>query len=118
MPVTPDHFILICTTCKGTAAAKRMRADLVDHISERYALRAVACMAGCDRSVTVGFQAPEKTQYMFGDIETAADIEALARFSNQYLASETGWSKASERPEQLYGKTLARLPACKPEVMS
>ncbi|KIC21458.1 DUF1636 family protein [Leisingera sp. ANG-Vp] len=110
-----DHTILICATCKGAAEASRLRAALSDRIPGRFALRAVDCMAGCGQPVTVGFQAEGKAQYLFGGIQSPADTEALARFAHQYLASETGWTNASERPAQLYDKTLARLPRIKAE---
>lgn len=115
MTKTIDHCILICTTCKGTGDANRMRAALADRVSKRFALRAVECMAGCDRPISVGLQGPGKTQYLFGEIETEADIEAISVFAQQYLTNETGWSKASDRPERLRNKTLARLPAPRSE---
>jgi len=105
-----NHTILICTACKGTLAAKSLRNALIDRIPAQFVLRAVDCMAGCDRPVTVGFQASGKAQYLFGEIETDADTDALIQFAHQFLESDTGWTSASDRPEQLYNKTLARLP--------
>lgn len=106
-----DHSILICSTCKGEGKARKLRAALAERVSKRFALRAIDCMAGCARPITVGLQGPGKTQYLFGEIETEADVEAIACFARQFLASETGWCKASERPKRLCNKTLARLPA-------
>lgn len=106
-----DHSILICASCKGPGAANNLRTELAERVSERFTLRAVDCMAGCDHPISVGLQGPDKVQYLFGRIETEADVKAIADFAEQYLASETGWSKASQRPRQLYDKTLARLPA-------
>jgi predicted metal-binding protein len=116
MTNTSDHSILICATCKGPGAARELRAALAERVSNRFALRAVDCMASCERPIAVGLQGPGKTQYLFGEIEAQADIEAIACFARQFLASDTGWSTASERPERLYDKTLARLPAYRPEV--
>jgi len=116
MPDHSDHTILICSTCKGTGEAGKLRAALAQHIPSSFRLRAVDCMAGCGRPVTVGFQAPGKAQYLFGGIETDADTAALARFAHQYQASETGWTNAGARPAELYHKTLARLPRIKSEV--
>ncbi|MBE1284156.1 MAG: hypothetical protein GJ676_12670 [Rhodobacteraceae bacterium] len=36
-----DHFILICTTCKGPRAAGRLRGALAQTLPARYAIRAV-----------------------------------------------------------------------------
>ena len=105
-----DNFILICTGCNGRAAAGRVRAALAADLPPGFAIRAVDCMAGCDRPATVGFQAAGKASYLFGDIETAADLEALSSFARQYRASQSGWTSAADRPAALYTKTLARLP--------
>ncbi|MEP4036393.1 MULTISPECIES: DUF1636 domain-containing protein [unclassified Pseudophaeobacter] len=111
MTGSSDHSILICTSCKGGGEANKLRAALAERVSERFTLRAVDCMAGCDHPIAVGLQGPGKTQYLFGEIEAQDDIEAIACFAEQFLASETGWSNASQRPQRLYNKTLARLPA-------
>ncbi|MFA3916295.1 DUF1636 family protein [Ruegeria hyattellae] len=60
--------------------------------------------------MSVGFQAVGKAQYLFGDIESAEDIEALAEFAQQYHDSSDGWTRATDRPETLFTKTLSRLP--------
>ena len=106
----PDHFLLICTTCAGPKAAARMRAALAPDLPEGFAIRPVDCMAGCDHPVTVGFQAPGKASYLFGPITGDADMAGVAEFAHQYAAHETGWTSASDRPQALYHKTLARLP--------
>ncbi|MBE1284155.1 MAG: DUF1636 domain-containing protein [Rhodobacteraceae bacterium] len=74
-------------------------------------------MAGCERPVTVGFQAVGKASYLFGDIDLddPADTEALGRFAHQFLDSDTGWTRAVDRPAALYEKTLARMPALRIE---
>ena len=105
-----NHCILICATCKGPQEAKRIRSALLHYLPEGYILRAVDCMAGCDRPVTIGFQAAGKAQYLFGDIDTATDVEALAQFAQQYQASDTGWTNSTERPKGLRSKTMARMP--------
>lgn len=113
MAKSADHFILICSKCDGKVSAARMRAALVDDVPEGYAFRAVDCMAGCDRPTTVGFQAAGKAFYLFGDIESLEDIDALGQFAEQYQQSQTGWTSATDRPAALYTKTLARLPGLK-----
>ncbi|MCI5096908.1 MAG: DUF1636 domain-containing protein [Rhodobacteraceae bacterium] len=111
MTDTTDHCILFCTTCRGPADARLLKASLAADVSRNYSLRPVDCMAGCERPATVGFQAAGKATYLFGDIETPQDIRALAQFAQQYLDSDTGWTCAGERPAALYDKTLARIPA-------
>ena len=110
---TDQYTILICTKCRGTDVASRMRADLAECVPSGFTFRAVDCMAGCDNPATVGFQATGKATYVFGDIEGDKDIAALATFAHQYQQSETGWTSATERPVALSTKTLARIPALK-----
>ncbi|MFW8637607.1 DUF1636 family protein [Cribrihabitans pelagius] len=111
-----EHTILICSTCMGAGGATRLRIALAGRIPESFTLRAVDCMADCDRPVTVGFQAAGKAQYLFGGIETPADAKALAEFAHQYLASKTGWTNSAERPAGLSDKTLARMPRLRTEL--
>ena len=106
-----DHFILICTTCHGATHARNLRDALSADLPDGYAFRAVDCLAGCERPLTVGFQAIGKASYLFGDIENAEDLRALGQFARQYRDSQTGWTSATNRPAALYSKTLARLPA-------
>ncbi|WP_170785883.1 DUF1636 family protein [Ruegeria lacuscaerulensis] len=105
-----DHVVLICTTCQGAEAALSIAEALRERLPEGYGTRMIECMAGCDHPLTVGFQAGAKAQYLFGEIQTSADIDALAAFARQYQNSSTGWTKATDRPEALLHKTLSRMP--------
>ncbi len=116
MPGAPDHFVLICSTCAAAQSVDGVHDTLQSKLPERFAIRAVDCMAGCAHPVTVGFQAVGKAQYLFGDIQTLIDVEALAEFAHQYQQSPDGWTKASERPRALYTKTLSRMPPISQEV--
>lgn len=110
MPETSDHFLLICATCKGEVRAAALCDALAGRLPSGFDMRIVNCMAGCDRPVTAGFQATNKAQYLFGDIQSAADIDALSVFAHQYRHSADGWTSATDRPPALFTKTLARMP--------
>lgn len=110
MTGTPDHFVLICATCKGSQPVAAFREAFEGRLPQGYAIRTVDCMAGCDTPRAVGFQAVNKAQYLFGGIETKAEIAALAAFAQQYHHSPDGWTKATERPLPLLTKTLSRMP--------
>lgn len=110
MSVTSDHTLLICATCKGVAPAREMEAVLACNLPVGFQIRMVDCMAGCARPTTVGFQASGKAQYLFGDIASAADLNALAEFAHQYASREDGWTNATKRPAALFDKTLSRMP--------
>ena len=108
---TNDHAILICTKCSGQAAASQLRTQLADQLPSGFAIRVVDCMAGCDHPPTLAFQAPGKATYLFGEIKGPDNIAAIVEFSHTYQQSDNGWTCASERPTDLYEKTLARIPA-------
>ena len=114
MPASDPHCLFFCATCKGRAHAETLRAALATQIPFGVDLGLVDCMAGCARPVTVGLQAPGKASYLFGDIRSAEDLTALARFARIYQHSDSGWTKATDRPKPLLHKTLARLPASGP----
>lgn len=111
-----DHFLLICSRCQNDDATRSMRTALKRALPDGFAIRAVPCMAGCDRPATVGFQGRGKAQYLFGDITTQGDIDALITFARQYQSSNDGWTNATDRPAALFDKTLSRLPALDREV--
>ncbi|MBO9446813.1 DUF1636 family protein [Ruegeria sp. R14_0] len=110
MQIKPDHFLLICETCEGDIRAEAMHQALAQKLPADFEIRRVNCMAGCERPTTVGFQAEGKAQYLFGDILSDQDVEALVEFAGQYRDTEDGWTNATQRPRALYDKTLARLP--------
>lgn len=111
----PDHFLLICETCEGSGEVNTLQSALDGRLPPCFAIRKVSCMAGCSRPTTVGFQAMGKAQYLFGDIASAQDVDALAAFAHQYRDSTDGWTNATDRPRALFRKTLSRIPRIEPE---
>lgn len=122
-PETGEHHIVVCTTCRHEGAACRPGADLIAKlragltlaaqagVSPSFEVSGIACMAGCSRPCTVAFKADGKATYLFGDVDADEDIDALIAFARQYETVPDGWTKSSERPNALLGKTLARVPA-------
>ncbi|NVO56331.1 DUF1636 domain-containing protein [Rhodobacteraceae bacterium B1Z28] len=106
----PDHYVLICSTCQGPLAAETAQRTLDESLPDGFTTRLIPCMAGCNRPMTVGFQTTDKAQYLFGDIQSSADLTALAAFACQFQNSVDGWTSASERPPALFYKTLSRIP--------
>ncbi|MEL6967246.1 MAG: DUF1636 domain-containing protein [Pseudomonadota bacterium] len=106
-----QHTLFICSKCRGASVAAELRQALEPTLPDCFSIRAVSCMAGCDHPVAVGIQSQAKATYLFGGIETAAEIAAIGAFAHQYAGSTTGWTSASERPAPLTNKTLAHLPA-------
>lgn len=110
-----NYAIIVCTRCRhpldGAAAARK----LLDRLTacggfEGFAVETVACMAGCDRPLAVGFRAEGKASFLFGDIAPERDVEALRDFAKLYRSLPDGWCNERQRPAGLHGKTLARIP--------
>ncbi|MEL6774299.1 MAG: DUF1636 domain-containing protein [Pseudomonadota bacterium] len=117
------HSIVVCTRCRRTGRQCLPGFELISRLRSAvdlarstgalqadFAVDGVACMAGCDRPCTVAYRADGKSCYLFGDVDEDADIDALVAFAAQYAASADGWTNSTERPGELSGKTLARIP--------
>ncbi len=74
-------------------------------------LQPTACLAGCDRPLTVGLSAPGRATYLFGNIDPETDLPALMAFAGLYRAAPGGWTNEGQRPHGLRGKIIARIPA-------
>jgi predicted metal-binding protein len=117
-PVT----VYVCSTCRsasddpdGPRAGTRLAAELRRRVrrampgTEGVAVVPVECLSVCKRPVTIGFSAPGKWTYVYGDFppESAGEILAAAR---QYAAAEDGLIPWRERPDALKRGVVARLP--------
>ena len=111
-----SYAIIVCTRCRdplsGAAAAERLLCEFrTSGGFQGFAVETVACMAGCDRPLAVGFRAGNKASYLFGDIDPASDAGALSAFAELYRTRPEGWSSERDRPAGLHGKIIARIPA-------
>ena len=113
-----SYAIIVCTRCRdplsGAAAAQRLLSRLrTEGGFDGFAIETVACMAGCDRPLAVGFRAEGKAGYLFGDISPDTDLDALTGFAELYRSLPDGWCSEAQRPAGLRGKTIARIPAAR-----
>ncbi|MFT3673541.1 DUF1636 family protein [Aestuariivirga sp.] len=117
-----SHIIIVCTTCRHTGLTCRPGYDLIAKLNAAlvaagpalandFQVSGTSCLAGCSRPCTVAFRADAKATYVFGDISDDCDVEALVQFAGLYAVRGDGMSKASEHPQELRFKTLARIPA-------
>lgn len=118
-PVT----IYVCTTCRRADDAidgPRGGAVLAAALAEENSVAGseawvvpVECLSVCKRPVTIGFSAPGKWTYVYGDFgpDAAGDILAAAA---QYAAAPDGLIPWRERPEALKRGVVARLPPVPP----
>lgn len=107
-----DFTIAICDRCGGAAKpGEKLHSTLTGFADvDGFRVESVSCFAGCDRPLAVAFTARDKASYLFGDIDPEEDVDALLSFGQFYRSLADGWSKESERPRGLRGKTLARIP--------
>ncbi len=105
-----DHIHLVCASCRSGESADKVPQALKHRLPREFVIRSVNCMAGCERPTTIGIQDRGKAQYLFGDISTDEDLDAIVEFAHQYLRSGDGWTNATDRPRALFSKTLSRLP--------
>ncbi len=117
------HQLVLCTTCRKTGTDCKPGYDLLKSLNrtvdlgraaglpEDFAISGTACLSGCSRPCTVAFVGDGKTSYLFGDIDPAENLDALVAFAKLYRAREDGMTRFNERPQELRGKCLARIPS-------
>jgi predicted metal-binding protein len=112
--------IYVCSTCRapdddpdGPRAGTRLAAELRRKARrgglESIAVVPVECLSVCRRPVTVGFAAPGKWTYVYGDFPAGSADEILAAAA-RYAAADEGLIPWRERPESLKRGVVARLP--------
>lgn len=110
------HSISVCTRClmaqgqPGLRLQRTLRVLMDAGLAETFSIDGIACMAGCDRPVTVGFSAVGKASYLFGDIDADSDAGHLLEFARLYFSLADGWCSERHRPVGLAGKIIARVP--------
>ncbi|MCJ2543029.1 DUF1636 domain-containing protein [Synechococcus bigranulatus str. 'Rupite'] len=111
------HYLLVCTTCgsqwvNGTRQGTSQGETLLNTLQSkprdpRLYLQPVECMSGCSHACVIGLAAPDKTTYVFGDLDPK-DTEAILATAQLYLAKPDGILPWAERP--LKRGVIARIP--------
>jgi predicted metal-binding protein len=114
--------IYVCITCRNAdeplepkeqRAGARLFAMLDAHPSRSDpALRIVPveCLSVCKRPCTVGFAAPGKWTYVYGDLPPATSAETIFFGAKLYAAAPDGLIPWKQRPEALKRGVIARIP--------
>jgi predicted metal-binding protein len=117
--------LYVCTTCrrpdepsepKAERSGARLHRALSAIEQDAVTVVPVECLSVCKRPVTIGFSAPGKWTYVYGDFadpspEAAAHILAVA---GQYAAAPDGLIPWKERPDAFKKGVVARLPPVSP----
>jgi predicted metal-binding protein len=88
-----------------------LRRLLDGDLEKIFTVSGVRCMAGCERPLAVGFSAPGKASYLFGNVDPERDAEHLISFAKLYHSLDDGWCNEGQRPIGLAGKIVARIPS-------
>jgi predicted metal-binding protein len=111
--------VYVCTTCRREGddpAAPRAGAVLAAALANEnlaagspFTIIPVECLSVCKRPITVGFSAPAKWTYVYGDFPPDAAPAILAAAA-QFTAAPDGLIPWRERPEALKRGVVARIP--------
>jgi predicted metal-binding protein len=114
----PATTIFVCTTCQRNEIARsgdeprsgEILLALLQAAGSIYPVEAVTCMNNCTNGCTVGFGAPEKWTYVFGDVVPERDVADLIMLADVHQGMEDGQIPWGKRPENLKRKTVSRTP--------
>lgn len=118
----PKPCLHICITCRaglplaegeipqGAALHATIAAALDGLDDPPVVLRAVTCLASCERGCTAAISMSGKWSYLLGDLSPSLTADLLT-YARAYGASRTGTIMPSRRPESLKTMILARIPA-------
>lgn len=72
--------------------------------------REIRCLSQCKRPCVVAFSGHGRFTYLFGDLDPARDVAAVAEAFDLYRAASDGFLERRDRPEALRAGILGRLP--------
>jgi predicted metal-binding protein len=115
---TSKTTIHVCVTCRqpdepleprSERSGARLHAALAADADDGFEIVAVECLSVCKRPCTVGFAAPGKWTYVYGDFgpEAARGILAAAEL---YALAPDGLIPWKQRPDALKKGVVARIP--------
>jgi predicted metal-binding protein len=112
--------IHVCTTCRlGDEPLEpkesRSGARLYRELSQRamdadFEIVPVECLSVCKRPVTIGFSAPGKWSYIYGDFPPDNSAAAILAAAQLYADAPDGLVPWRERPEEIKRGVIARIP--------
>lgn len=110
------HRIVICSTCQGTdgkgfaARLGRALAAPGARVSATVEVVEHACLSACAHPLAMGFAAPGKATYLFGDVDAHADLDDTVAFARMYVDSRDGWIEDARGAGRLRFCLLGRVP--------
>ena len=114
----PAMTLYVCTTCRDAAhradapaAGARFYANLIaaDAV-EGVAVVPVECLSVCKRTCAVGFAAPGKWTYVYGDLPADTAAATVLEGARLYAQTADGIIPWKQRPDALKKGAVARVP--------
>ena len=112
--------LYVCTTCRDAdhvvgqgapCAGARLYASIAAApIDALITVVPVECLSSCKRTCAVGFTAPGKWTYVFGDLQAATAAKTILLGAKLYAAAPDGLIPWRQRPDILKKGAVARLP--------
>jgi predicted metal-binding protein len=112
--------IHVCTTCRlgdeplepkeARSGARLYREVSARAREEEFDVVPIECLSVCKRPVTIGFSAPGKWSYIYGDFPPDSSAEMILAAAQLYADAPDGLIPWRERPEQIKRGVVARVP--------
>ncbi len=115
--------IYVCTTCRAEGeagepgaerAGARLFRALADAADPAVDLVPVECLSVCRRPCTVGFAAPGKWTYVYGDLPPDSSAAVILDAARLYAAAPDGLIPWKLRSDPIKKGVVARLPPFAP----
>jgi predicted metal-binding protein len=112
--------IHVCTTCrladeplepKEARSGARLYRELSTRANdEEFEVIPVECLSVCKRPVTIGFSAPGKWSYIYGDFPPGSSAETILAAARLYAETPDGLIPWPHRPAEIKRGVVARIP--------
>lgn len=107
--LSPEGAAATGRICPGRALFLALEVELSAQ-DEALRILPAACLAVCDRPVTIAFQSPGRWSYVVGDIDPEADVADVILAARAVARSPSGVPAMSERPPFFRKGVICRLP--------
>ena len=102
-----DHVLGQGAPCAGARLYANIKAAAADALIE---IVPVECLSVCKRTCAVGFTAPGKWTYVYGDLPAETAAEVVLAGAKLYAEAPDGLIPWRQRPDALKKGAVARLP--------
>jgi predicted metal-binding protein len=102
---------------KEARSGARLYRELSTRASEEeFEIIPVECLSVCKRPVTIGFSAPGKWSYIYGDFPPDSSAETILSAAQLYADALDGLIPWRERPDAIKRGVIARIPPAFPQL--